>query len=125
MFTIPKGIVTIYNKHPANHCDIITALSGQVPLLSNLKSRFGKDIKKCREHKNKIVKAAASAALVNPVSCAVRKYGEVLNACYDKTIIYNEWNLKCDEMKDCVNVLKEMIDIRDGFKQLIFKPFNI
>ncbi len=40
-----------------------------------------------------------------------------MNACYDKKIIYNEWNLKCDEMKDCVNVLKEMIDIRDGFKQ--------
>ncbi len=35
----------------------------------------------------------------------------------DKEIIYNEWNSKCDEMKDYVNVLKEMIDIIDGFKQ--------
>ncbi len=34
-----------------------------------------------------------------------------------KTIIYNDWNSKCDEMNDCVNVLKEMIDIRDGFKR--------
>ncbi len=34
-----------------------------------------------------------------------------------KKIICNEWKLKCDEMKDCVNVLKEVIDIRDGFKQ--------
>ncbi len=34
-----------------------------------------------------------------------------------KKIIYNEWNLKCDEMKDCVTVLKEMIDIRDGYNQ--------
>ncbi len=33
-----------------------------------------------------------------------------------KKIIYNEWNSKCDEVKDCVNVLK-MIDIRDRFKQ--------
>ncbi len=31
--------------------------------------------------------------------------------------LYNKWNSKCDEMTDCVNVLKEMIDIRDGFKQ--------
>ncbi len=65
----------------------------------------------------KIGKAAATAALVNLMSCAGRNYREVLNACYDKNIIYNEWNSKCDEMKDCVNVLKEMIDIRDGFKQ--------
>ncbi len=43
----------------------------------------------CREHKNKIVKAAATAALVNPMSCAGRNYREVLNACYDKQIIYN------------------------------------
>ncbi len=112
-----KALPTIYKVHPATHCDIITALSGQVPLLSNLKARFGKFFKKCREHKNKIVKAAATAALVNPMSCAGRNYREVLNACYDKKIIYNEWNSKCDEMKDCVNVLKEMIDIRDGFKQ--------
>ncbi len=67
--------------------------------------------------KNKIVKAAATSALVNPMSCADRNYREVLNACYDKKIIYNEWNSKYYEMKDCVNVLKEMIDIRDGFKQ--------
>ncbi len=51
------------------------------------------------------------------MSCAGRNYREVLNACYDKKIIYNEWNSKCDEIKDCVNVLKEMIDIREGFKQ--------
>ncbi len=70
--------------HPASHCDIITDLSGQVPLLSNLKARFGKFFKKCREHKNKIVKAAATAAIVNPMSCAGRNYREVLYACYDK-----------------------------------------
>ncbi len=51
------------------------------------------------------------------MSCAGRNYREVLNVCYDKKIIYNEWNSKCDEIKDCVIVLKEMIDIRDGFKQ--------
>ncbi len=82
--------------------------------MSNLKAGFGKFFKKCREHKNKIVKAAPTAALVNPIPCAGRNYREVLNSCYDKNIIYNDWNLKCDEMKYCVNVLKEMIDIRDG-----------
>ncbi len=51
------------------------------------------------------------------MSCSGRNYREVLNACYDKKIIYKDWNSKCDEMKDCVNVLKEMINIRDGFKQ--------
>ncbi len=33
-----------------------------------------------------------------------------------KKRLYNEWNSKCDEMKNCLNVLKEMIDIRDRFK---------
>ncbi len=103
--------------HPATHCDIITALSGQVPLLFNFEVRFGKFFKKCRYHEDKIVKAAVTVALVNPMSCAGRNFREVLNACYDKKIIYNEWNSKCDDIKDCVNVLKEMIDIRDGFKQ--------
>ncbi len=70
-------------------------------------------------HKNKIVKAAATAALANPMSCAGRNFRELFNACYDKKIIYNEWNSKCDEMKDCVNVLKEMIDIRDGLKTVL------
>ncbi len=106
-----KALQTIYKVHQATHCAIITALSGQMPLLSNLKARFGKFFKKCREHKNKIVKTAAIAALVNLMSCAGRNYREVLKACYDKNIIYNEWNSKCDEMKDCVNVWKEMIDI--------------
>ncbi len=110
-----KALQTIYKVHPATHCDIITALSGQVPLLSNLKARFGKFFKKCREHIHKIVKAAATAALVNPMSCAGRNYREVLNACYDKKIIYTECNSKCCEMKDCVNVLKEMIDIKQCY----------
>ncbi len=85
-------------------------------LLSNLKARFGKFFKNGREHQNKIVKAAATAAPVNPMSCAGRNYRELLNACHDRKIIYNEWNSKCDETRYCVNVLKEMIDIRDGFK---------
>ncbi len=66
--------------HPPIHCNIITALSGQVLLLSNLKARFGKFFKRCREHKNKIVKATATEALVNPMSCTGRNYREVLNA---------------------------------------------
>ncbi len=71
--TLRKALRTIYKMHPATHCDIITALSRQMPLLSNL-ARFGKFFKKCREHKNNIVKAAATAALVNPMSCAGRNY---------------------------------------------------
>ncbi len=71
-----------------------------MPLLSNLKASFSKFFKKCREHKNTIVKAAAIAAFVNPMSCAGRNYTEELNACYGKTIIYNVWNSKCDEIKD-------------------------
>ncbi len=90
-----------------------------MPLLSILKVRFGKFVKRCREHKEKIVKAAATAALVNPMSHAGRNFREVLNACYDKNIIYYDWNSKYNEIKDCVNILKEMIDIRDGFIHIL------
>ncbi len=51
------------------------------------------------------------------MSCADRNVRGVFNAFYDKKIIYNEWNVKCDEMKACVSVLKDIIDIRDRFKQ--------
>ncbi len=43
-----------------------------MPLLSILKVRFGKHFKKCREHKNKIVKAEATAALVNFMSFQIQ-----------------------------------------------------
>ncbi len=97
---------TIYKVHPAAHCDIITALSGQVPLLSNWKVRVGKFFKKYQEHNNKIVKAADTAAVVNPMSCEGRTFREVLNAWYGQKIIFNEWNSKCYKMKDCGNVWK-------------------
>ncbi len=72
----------------------------------------------CGINKIRLLKLqAATAALVNHLACAGRNVREVLNACYVKKIIYNERNSKCVEMKDCVNVLKEMIDVRDGFKQ--------
>ncbi len=49
-----------------------------MPLLSNLKARIGKFFKRCREHKNNIVKDAAAVAIVNPMSRADRNYREVL-----------------------------------------------
>ncbi len=82
-----NALQTIYKVHPATHFDIITALSGQVPLLSNLKAKFGEFFKMCRVGKNMTVKAAVTAALVNPMSCAGRNYREVLNAFYEKKII--------------------------------------
>ncbi len=51
--------------HRATHCDIITALAGHMPLLSNLKVRLCKFVKMCREHKYEIVKAVASVWLEN------------------------------------------------------------
>ncbi len=36
--------------------------------------------------------------------------------------LYNEWNSKCDEMKDCVNVLKEIIELKD--RPLFFIKFK-
>ncbi len=50
-----KALRTLYKVHSPTHRDIIIAFSGQVPLLSNLKSRFGKFSKKCWERKNRIV----------------------------------------------------------------------
>ncbi len=68
MCSLAKGFANYtYKVHPATHCDIITDLSGQVLSLSSLKVRFGKFFKKCKEHKNMIVKAASTAAFVNPM----------------------------------------------------------
>ncbi len=84
----------IYKVHPATHSDIITALSGQMPLLSNLKVCLCKFFTKCRDHNNKIVQAAVIVTLVNPMACTGRYFRKVLNTCYDNTIMYNEWNSK-------------------------------
>ncbi len=82
--------------HLTPHCNIITALAGQV--LSNLKLRF------C-EHKRKVVKA-----FLNRTSCAA--------TVYHKMIIYNERNVKFNKMKDCVCV--EVYDLYKGCIQTLF-----
>ncbi len=51
-----KALRTIYKVHPATQCDIITALSGQVPLLSNIKARFGKKNKSAESTKIRLLK---------------------------------------------------------------------
>ncbi len=120
-----KALRMIHRVHPATHCDIIAAMAGQVPLLTCLKARFCKFYKKCVGHKNPTVQSAAAISMINPMSCAGRNFREVLKRESNVNMLYMDWNAKCEEMKDCVNVLREMIDVRDGYMECIFSHESI
>ncbi len=52
----------------------------------------------------------------NPMSCAGNNYRMLLNA-KNKLIIegLSLWNERCCKLNDSINVIKEMVDVRDEF----------
>ena len=94
------------------HCKIVAMLSECIPLELSLKMRFCKFI-------NSIVSKGSSLVVHIPakpfsVYCDnLNEYGANFNLC--KHGIVNTWRISMNEIdKSSVNVLKEMIDIRDG-----------
>ncbi len=69
---------------------------------------------------NGVVKTIAFICNSNPMSCAGNNYKLLLN---DKNEfgVFNmiEWKMKYTELIENVYVLKEMIDVRIGFKECV------
>ena len=61
------------------HCDIIAALSNQLPLHINLKKRFTTFIKKCLSSTNSVVNIMSNITIYNPMSTAVKNIRFVLD----------------------------------------------
>ncbi len=69
-----KSLRIIWRVHHHTHCDVIAALSGQKPLILNLRARFVNVFNKCLENDNNVVKSVAFICKSNPMSCAGKNY---------------------------------------------------
>ncbi len=64
------------------------------------------------------MKSVAFISKSNPMSCAGNNYRMLLNAKNELTIEgLSVWNEKCCKLNDSINVIKEMVDVRDEFKE--------
>ncbi len=109
---------TICRVHPQTHCDVIATLSGQKPLILSLRARFLKFFNKCLENDNNLVISVAFISKSNPMSCAGNNYRMLLNAKHELTIEgLSVWNERCCKLNDSINVIKEMVDVRDELKK--------
>ncbi len=71
-------------------------------------------VNKCLENDNNIVKYFAFICKPNPTFCAGNNYSMLLNAKDELTIEgLSVWNERCCKLNDSINVIKEMIDVRD------------
>ncbi len=69
------------------------------------------------------VKNVALIALNNPISCAGNKYRHILskyqNVLNNPTCVYDHFYNVCDDDMDIITVLRDMTDVRDGFKTVL------
>ena len=61
------------------HCDIIAALSNQLPLHMNLENGFTTFIKKCVSSTKSVVIIISNIAICNPMSTMGKNYRSVLD----------------------------------------------
>ncbi len=65
-----------------------------------------------------MVKSVAFICKSNPMFCAGNNYRMLLNAKNQLTVEgLSVWNERCFKLNDSINVIKEIIDVRDEFKE--------
>ena len=96
------------------HCNIIAALSNQLPQHINIEQRFTTFIKKCLSSTNSVVNIIFNIAICKPMSTACKKYRSVrdVNGQYNNRQLIQDWNLTSNRLKNLPSVLSELIDIR-------------
>ncbi len=72
------------------------------------------------KHDNATVKNVALITLDNPMSCSGNNYRQILSKCQNllnnPTCVYDDSYSMCDDNTDIITVLRDMIDVRDGFE---------
>ena len=63
-----KALRSLWRVDPRRHCDLITTVSNQIPLILSLKKRFIKFIYACLSTSNCIVNIITEIAICNPMS---------------------------------------------------------
>ncbi len=118
-----RALRRVWKIHPMSHCDIVALISNCMPVQLQLQCRFLKFFKKALIHKCKVIRSIYNIAKCSPWSTSGENYREIVfkykmfNG-IDCNILYKNW-YETVNVEKCsnVNVLREMIDIRDGFKQ--------
>ncbi len=114
----------MWRLSPLTHCDVITVISDCVPLEVSLQLRFCKFSSNILKYVSNVVKTSATVALRNPFSVYCTKCLEITYQCVQVNInechslVFKNWYYSITgEMSSNLNVLKDMIDIRDGMKE--------
>ena len=117
-----KALRVIWKIPYMSHKIVVAQLSECMPLEMSLHKRFIKFFVSCLTSKNVVVKGIANMSMYNPFSVSCNNYADIINKyhMYDAlnpNVVYTKWKSTLSE-DDSVNmsVLREMIDIRDGFK---------
>ena len=104
------------------HQHVITLLADCMPLEMNLEIRYLKFYQRCVNSKSSVVKGITQMSLFNPYSTNASNYVDIINKYYmfsglNCNAIHLKWNnnFTADDNGN-IGVLKDMIDIRVGFK---------
>ena len=96
-------------------------LSDQIPLMATLQKRFISFKSKCFSSSNSIVNLISHLAITNPLSSAGKNYRSVIDADCELNNRHSiiKWNNSRKEIENTVTIVKELIDVRDGYKERI------
>ena len=119
-----KSLRIIWSLPSMTHNLLITALSGNIPLLLSMYSRFLKFIVKCKNSKNNLLHTVAAIAYCNPMSNSGKNIRMLenkfpsLDATCNKYIMLQEWNSHLENNSTLCETLKELINVRDGYTNI-------
>ena len=106
-----KALRCVWSLNNRTHCDIITSLSNQFPLILSLKKRFIKFIRNSLVCQKNIVKIISQFAICNPMSnTGTLDSDGKLSIKSDM----NDWHLISDKVCTEIDVLLDLINIREG-----------
>ena len=111
-----KALRCVWSVNNITHCDIITSLSNQFPLILRLKKRFIKFISNCLVSQNNIVKIISHVAICNPKSNTGSNYRCTSDSDGKLSIKsnMNDWHIISDNVCTKIDVLHDLINIREG-----------
>ena len=116
----------MWRLNPRTHCDLITALSSQIPLIVSLKKRFAKFINRCLSSHNTTLQFISCVAINNPFSRTGTNYRDLLNyhgILNSNNVIQSEWSKKLIPLHNDVKTLQELID-NDNDNEFLFRRMN-
>ena len=102
-----KALRCVWSVNNRTHCDIITSLSNQFPLILRLKKRFIKFIINCLVSQNNIVKIISQVAICNPMSNTGSNYRCTSDSDCKLSIKsnMNDWHIISDNVCTKIDVL--------------------